>query len=270
MPQEKFCLRWNDFQSNISSAFRDLWEDTDFIDVTLVCGEEQLQAHRVILAACSPFFKTILKKNPHPQPLLYLKGIGMEEMKALLNFMYYGEVNVAEDKLDTFLAVAAEVQVKGLTQEAGEPPRGCVEPQCATEAAYGTGEQSTGVLNNNLKTEPQKVEDSISKMESQDYLVGEEGENLEKVQQFHYENNKGCAGESRSVLTKCVVRRETNWQCKICGKKDKQKDHLIEHVEAAHYPFVFENKCPYCEKKNRSRASLRSHIYCHHKGIPKM
>ena len=120
-------------------------------------------------------------------------------MKALLNFMYYGEVNVAEDKLDTFLAVAAEVQVKGLTQEAGEPPRGCVEPRCATEAAYGTGEQSTGVLNNNLKTEPQ--EDYISKMESQDYLVGEEGENLEKVQQFHYENNKGGAGESRSVLT---------------------------------------------------------------------
>ena len=61
MESDKFCLKWNDFESNISTAFRDLREDKDFFDVTLACDEEQIEAHKVILSACSPFFKTILK-----------------------------------------------------------------------------------------------------------------------------------------------------------------------------------------------------------------
>jgi len=60
---EKFCLRWNDFESNISTAFQELREDKDFFDVTLACDESQIQAHKVILSACSQFFRTVLKKQ---------------------------------------------------------------------------------------------------------------------------------------------------------------------------------------------------------------
>ena len=117
---EKFCLRWNDFESNISCAFRELREDKDFFDVTLACEEEQVQAHKVILSACSPFFRTVLRKNPHSHPLLYLKGVKYCDMQAVLNFMYHGEVNVAQEDLNSFLAVAEELQVKGLTQGQSE------------------------------------------------------------------------------------------------------------------------------------------------------
>ena len=72
---EKFCLRWNDFESNVSTAFRDLREEKDFFDVTLACEDSQLQAHKVIIAACSPFFREVLRRNPHQHPLLYLKGV---------------------------------------------------------------------------------------------------------------------------------------------------------------------------------------------------
>ena len=121
MGSEKFCLRWNDFETNISSAFRDLREDKDFFDVTLACDDEQIQAHKVILSACSPFFHKILHKNPHPHPLLYLKGVKYIDIQAVLNFMYHGEVNVAQEELNTFLAVAEDLRVKGLTQNQGEP-----------------------------------------------------------------------------------------------------------------------------------------------------
>merc|ERR1712004_734418 len=57
MASEKFCLRWNDFESNISVAFRELREEKDFFDVTLACDDSQVQAHKVILSACSPFFR---------------------------------------------------------------------------------------------------------------------------------------------------------------------------------------------------------------------
>ena len=117
---EKFCLRWNDFESNVSSAFREIREEKDFFDVTLACDDDsQIQAHKVIIAACSPFFRNILRKNSHPSPLLYLKGVKYKELVSVLNFMYMGEVNVAQDDLNSFLAVAEDLRVKGLTQGGG-------------------------------------------------------------------------------------------------------------------------------------------------------
>jgi len=79
-------------------------------------GHQHIQAHKLILSACSPFFRGVLKQNQHAHPLLYLKGVGFSELQAVLNFMYHGEVNVAQEELNTFLAVAEELQVKGLTQ----------------------------------------------------------------------------------------------------------------------------------------------------------
>ncbi|XP_023339237.1 protein tramtrack, beta isoform isoform X15 [Eurytemora carolleeae] len=119
MGTEKFCLKWNDFESNISLAFREIRDEKDFFDVTLACDDDQLQAHKVILSACSPFFRNILKRNPHQHPLLYLKGVKYSDLQSVLNFMYHGEVNVAQDELNSFLAVAEELRVKGLTQNNG-------------------------------------------------------------------------------------------------------------------------------------------------------
>jgi len=116
MGTEKFCLRWNDFESNISVAFRELREEKDFFDVTLACDDSQIQAHKVILSACSPFFRNILRRNPHQHPLVYLKGVKYTELLSVLNFMYMGEVNVAQEELNSFLAVAEDLRVKGLTQ----------------------------------------------------------------------------------------------------------------------------------------------------------
>jgi len=116
MSSEKFCLRWNDFERNISSAFKDIRDDKEFFDITIACDDEQLQAHKVILSACSPFFKNVLRRNQHQHPLLYLKGVSYRDMEAVLNFMYHGEVNVAQDDLNSFLQVAEDLRVKGLTQ----------------------------------------------------------------------------------------------------------------------------------------------------------
>jgi len=113
---EKFCLRWNDFERNISTTLKELRDDKDFFDVTLACDDEQIQAHKVILAACSPFFRNILRRNPHQHPLLYMKGVKFTDLQAVLNFMYHGEVNVAQEELNSFLSVAEDLRVKGLTQ----------------------------------------------------------------------------------------------------------------------------------------------------------
>lgn len=121
MASEKFCLKWNDFEANISSAFREIRDDKDFFDVTLACeNDEQISAHKVILSACSPFFRNILRRNQHQHPLLYLKGVKYSDLLSVLNFMYHGEVNVAQEELNDFLSIAEELRVKGLTQGGGQ------------------------------------------------------------------------------------------------------------------------------------------------------
>jgi len=123
---ENFCLRWNDFESNVSGAFRELRAESDFFDVTLTCDDTNansrrpMQAHKVILSACSNLFKQMLRtQTGHPNPMIYLRGVRTCDLESVLDFMYQGEVNVAQDDLNSFLAVAEDLQIKGLTQNAG-------------------------------------------------------------------------------------------------------------------------------------------------------
>ena len=112
---EKLRLQWNDFQENIKSAFGNLREDNDFADVTLACEDgQQVEAHKVILAASSPFFQKLLGRNKHPHPLIYMRGVKSDDLLAIVDFLYRGEANVFQENLDSFLAIAEELQLKGL------------------------------------------------------------------------------------------------------------------------------------------------------------
>merc|ERR1719319_339008 len=93
----------------------------EFDDVTLACEDgQQVEAHRVILASSSPFFLGLLKRNNHPHPLIYMKGVKSEDLVAMVDFLYCGEANVYQENLDSFLAVAEELQLKGLMGSGAE------------------------------------------------------------------------------------------------------------------------------------------------------
>ena len=112
---EKLCLKWNDFPENLNSAFGILRGDQEFSDVTLACEDGmQVVAHKVILVSSSPFFMEILKKNKHPHPLIYMRGIKAETLTAILDFLYFGEANIDQENLDAFLALAEELRLNGL------------------------------------------------------------------------------------------------------------------------------------------------------------
>ena len=112
---EKFCLKWNDFQANISSSFGLMRSDTDFSDVTLVSeGNNNIEAHKVILAASSSFFQDILKQNKHLHSLIYLRGVTTTQLCAVVDFIYNGEVNIYQEQLEEFLKLADDLKLKGL------------------------------------------------------------------------------------------------------------------------------------------------------------
>ena len=84
---EKLCLQWNDFKENMAISFRELRKDREFTDVTLACEDgRQIEAHKVILASFSPFFMELLKKNKHPHPLVYMRGLMSEDLVAIVDF----------------------------------------------------------------------------------------------------------------------------------------------------------------------------------------
>ena len=87
---EKLCLQWNDFKDNVGSAFGRFKEENDFADVTLACEDgNQFEAHKVILAASSPFFENLLKRKKHPHPLVYMRGVSSVDLEAVINFLYF-------------------------------------------------------------------------------------------------------------------------------------------------------------------------------------
>ena len=113
---EKLCLQWNDFKENIGSTFAELRDGKDLADVTLACEDgEQIEAHRIVLASSSPVFKNLLVKNQHPHPLIYMKGVKFDQLSAIVDFIYFGETRTFEENLETFLALAEELKLKGLT-----------------------------------------------------------------------------------------------------------------------------------------------------------
>ena len=85
-----------------------------------------MEAHKIILASSSPFFEKILQNSKHPNPLIYLRGFQSKDFVSILDFLYFGEANVYKEDLDSFLAIAEEIQLKGLT---GQTTTNMVEEQ---------------------------------------------------------------------------------------------------------------------------------------------
>ncbi|XP_073976665.1 uncharacterized protein isoform X1 [Rhodnius prolixus] len=116
---EQFCLRWNNHQSTLISVFENLLESETLIDCTLYAEGQILKAHKVVLSACSPCFEKMLCAAEDKSPIIFLKDVKFLELKAMLDYMYKGEVNISQDQLDSFLKTAEALQIKGLTDQGG-------------------------------------------------------------------------------------------------------------------------------------------------------
>jgi len=113
---QRFCLRWNNHQSNLLSVFDQLLHDEAFVDVTLAVEGQFLRAHKMVLSACSPYFQSLFVGHPDRHPIVILKDVPYADMKSLLDFMYRGEVSVDQERLTAFLKVAESLRIKGLTE----------------------------------------------------------------------------------------------------------------------------------------------------------
>ena len=93
--------------TNITSSYAELRQDPNFADITLVSKDnKKIEAHKVVLASGSQFFKTVLSLNQHPHPLTYMRNTSTKDLETAVTFLYHGEVNILQDDLYNFLALA--------------------------------------------------------------------------------------------------------------------------------------------------------------------
>ena len=241
MTNEKLCLKWNDFQSLVQASFAELRNDTDFADVTLACEDQSIKAHKVVLSACSPFFKKLLKSHSHPQPLIYMRGMKSEILTAIVDFIYLGEAKVFQEQFESFLALAEELQLKGL--EANSEENASEYPK---ESFNHTGWPE-------LIQEQNIPENKISNVRKKDNSF--EGTVMKYQQRL--KTNSFIEPDTMAKIESMIEKQAGRFSCTHCEHTSKNTGHMREHVEK--HIEGLEYLCNSCNSLLRSSHSLREH-----------
>ena len=256
---EKLCLKWNDFQENVNTAFASLRDDKEFTDVTLACEDgKQIEAHKVILAASSPFFQNLLNKNAkkHHHPLIYMKGVRFEDLYAIIDFLYLGEAKVFQESLSSFLSIAEDLKLKGLmgqTKDSSEEKALLDSTHPSTQRMY---------LSQFQKGDQPNLQTNLEKFTGQRFALKAFDEQKVTIPDFSPGDIERLDEEVKSMMEASSNLDPSGRQkakiCKLCGKEGyfmAIRDHIEgHHLEGVSLP------CNVCGKDFRLRNNLRRHI----------
>ena len=242
---EKFCLKWNDYQSNWNKSLYELRKDADFADVTLISDDKvKFSAHRILLSTCSNLFKFILKGNI--QTNLFLSGVNSHNLEFILDYIYHGEINMYQNQLDSFLESAQKLEIEGL---------------------LGGNEERHENINEEKYVDPE--------LEEHNENAQDEGESLVRMDNEVIKMRRPCAREPKDVvkidvgsldtgevdkrMRELYERTNEGLRCLVCDytSKGSKSTNIRMHVEIHMDGLVF--TCKLCSKEFRSRNILRMH-----------
>jgi hypothetical protein len=282
---EECEVKWSGFADNLCNSFKDFQADTDFSDITLACKDGQVEAHRVVLALGSPHLQALMRSNPQHR-LVYLRGVALPDLKAVVTFMYCGKVTVQQDKLPDLLALAEELQVKGLFGASSGGGERRAEALGEGQDLIGTaGKDAANAVGNEMGVEeeaaPQIVIDVEVKEEEppavtqvvidveikeDDAEEGFEGEGSDQPVNGRPEEQgrdvaeemkaRGSDGSYRAAkpdrplleehIKKGKKKGKDIYSCRKCNTHMKHKTSMLDHVEAVHCKGTYEYVCAVC------------------------
>ena len=277
----KLSIQCDHFEDHIKTAFSKIRENEDYVDVTLACAEDQVQAHKVIVASFSPILAGILKRQKSNHPVIYLKGIKSVDLINVVNFMYEGQVSLAASNLDSFFDVANELQVEGLFHR-DEVEINTEMDESPLEAANGDVMDRSDMDGTDEKvTVKVESEDSDIQTDYLDYGNEQEVGEVSDVQRDFFVNHNvaNVGGDCEAVweppninnnLKMFTSAGNGKWSCNVCnkmiiGNKSQMKRHVIIHVPGQEVSCnicgnVFKNKYSFESHKSRTHGNLKKDL----------
>ena len=246
---EKLYLKWNDYENNIMSTFREFRSDQDFTDVTLACEDgQQVEAHKVILASSSPFLMDILKRNKHSRPLVCMTGTKSTDLVAILDLIYFGEANVVQENLETFFNLAGRLKLNGVSGLA-KYKRTEIEKLDVKHEDKKVAIKVTDMAkqfqfqSNDIGKLPLKPEDHTKPVEVKSIKVVKHFQETPTSSEASLYPCPSCGKSFPQTLRlkkhiREVHNKERSYQCNKCEKKFFKSYRLIRHKIALHgiYP----------------------------------
>ena len=241
MASDKFNLKWNDFQQNVTNTFTKLRSQSRLFDVTLVSNDhKQIQAHKLVLSACSEFFSEIFNKNEHPNPLLYLGNVGSEDLNLVLDYIYQGEVQIYQENLDRFLNIAANLKLEGL-QSNDSVTDDEVKVDAPQDEVVADHESYVKVEANARDYKPKKQKQMVKQ-----YDLAVNSGSFESQQ-----------AELEAKFKEIVMKEGRTFTCTLCQRQNEHKGTMKRHIEIHMTGLRYD--CQQCGKTFRYQRSLDRH-----------
>jgi len=260
-------VTWPEFSSNRTSYLYEQVKLNNFVDVTIVFDEEEVSAHKVVLASSSSFFQRVLERSTHPNPILYLKGVEKRLFSHLLEFIYLGEVSLPDADFDKFLQMARDLKVKGLLVE-NPGVEDTIQSSFPQEDESVTLKEDSVISTQETSTK----KEILKNIETQFIDLKDRGDSKVMKEEKNYQSREVKMDEetgeydlsdpvSAEIYAKVsallVTTPEGFWVCNECRYGSKSKVNVMEHAEG-HIQGVV-HKCKQCNKVFTKKQTLRTH-----------
>ena len=190
-----------------------------------------------------------------------MRGLSSNTLAAILDFLYFGEANVAQENLDDFLSLASELKLKGLVDEGESDNSRTKQKSTNSDALIKSASK--------YETEPKTRYDRqehfrhglTSEGQSEGKALAIPNDLDEYTRELDFKVKSMMEKSQNTILRKGKSRRAD--LCKVCGKEG-QWVAIRDHIEANHLEGL-SLPCNLCDKIFRSRLSLRKHMRANHK-----
>ena len=273
---EKYSLTWHTYSDHLEDMMKEMMMNDDFADVTLVSEDKKhIKAHKIILSACSPVFKDIVKLEKNTNTFIFLKGINFSDLEPIMQFIYVGEATLNEEKLKDFLAVAKSMEIKGLgNAETEKNNRVEFSPSDPEDSMYDSAEETmrSSHLMNQASMEKREVDRVNGKYEC-DYPASQQHD-LQKHEDAKDERLRKhecdqCHKTYASLGSLNIHRKSSHegvkFACDQCDQQYNDSSNLKRHIRSKHEGIRY--ACVKCDYESTDSSTLNRHIKSKHEGV---
>ena len=280
MSQEKYNLTWHTYTDHLKDMMKDLMENSNFADVSLICEDRKtIRAHKNILSSSSPIFKDILEGDASNNCNIYLRDVNYSEMLSILQFIYLGEASFHENRVNEFLSVAKSLEIKELSRD--------VEPNIIKEYTSNiTDQEERDQPNTNIKTKDperelyQSLDQEVIKSLANKFNCNKCGKEFSTslgvklhFKTVHQGLKYPCSHCDYQATQKSALKTHFNayhegikYQCDLCEKQFTFQSVLTKHIQRDHEDRA-KDQCNQCEYKTANISHLREHVRTKHEGV---